>query len=101
MSMGQQETQAAGGGGGQTTKGTVSVRAQADVVARRVVVAGDEGAPAAVACDHGASDASGAPPHDLGVVAAHGAAVAAVGPVVVAGALGEPGGDGLRGNLIF
>jgi hypothetical protein len=100
MSMGQQETQAGGGGGGgqTTTKGTVSVRAQADVVARRVVVAGDEGAPAAVASDHGASDASGAPPHDLGVVAAHGAAVAAVGPVVVAGALGEPGGDGLRGR---
>ena len=64
-----------------------SVGADADVVARRVIVAGDEGAPAIVACDLGAADASGAPPHDLGVVPAH-AAVAAVAPVVVAWPLG-------------
>ena len=72
-----------------------SVRAHADVVARRVVVAGDEGAPAVVAGDHGAADPAGVAPHDLRVVAAH-AAVAAVAPVVVAGALREPGAHGLR-----
>lgn len=66
-----------------------SVWPHADVVPRRVVVAGDEGAPPVVALHGGAPHAPALPPHDLRVVPAHPAA-AAVAPVVVLRLLRHP-----------
>jgi len=71
------------------------VRALADDVARRVVVAGDEDAGVVVADDAGAADAGGVAPHHLRVVPTHLPVRAAVGVVVVVLLLGDPGADGV------
>ena len=71
------------------------VRALADDVARRVVVAGDEDAGVVVADGAGAADAGGVAPHHLRVVPTHLPVRAAVGVVVVVLLLGDPGADGV------